>query len=165
MAFSTGNSFVCSQCGKRIWGNKFQYENQSLCLHCYEALIKKENTQQEGSRDDLYNYIQGLFHQECPPEVSVAIEKWIKKGKKYTGIKYTLYYFYEILGNKPDSITLINWIIETQYDLARQHIADRNELKNINSQVQINIPPTIIKLHPNKKKNIHRNINYKMEDL
>ena len=156
-------SLYCAKCGQRLIGNGHRFLSKNYCDSCYEKeMVELEAL--EAEKDRLYGYIKELFGiSECPSEVIYAIENNIKYGKKVSGIRATLWYYYEIQGHTTD-ISFLNKIIKEQYDNARKYIESARQIKKQNDQTNLNVEPITVKLHSNinKKK---RSAKYKMEDL
>ena len=103
----------CAHCNKEIFGTDYKTKSKKRYHNeCYEAMIAKaENKNQKKSRslknnekDALLKYICELFEiKEIPYNIEKQIEDYVSfRNYTYTGIQKTLYYFYELEGNKVD---------------------------------------------------------------
>ncbi len=118
----------------------------------------------EEEKQRLINFIKDLFSvQECPEVVLYALERAIKDGKKLSGIKGTLVYYYQELGNSPDNITIVGNIIQRYYEKAAEHFKKKKEQRAINEKIDINVPPVIVKIRSSTKE--IKKPKYRMEDL
>lgn len=157
-------SLYCARCNQRLIGNGHRYLSKNYCDACYE----KEMTELEAleiEKERLYGYIKELFGcTECPAEVVYNIENYIKYGKKVSGIRATIYYYYEIQGHPADNILFLNKIIREQYDNARKYYEMAKTIKKQNDQTDLNVEPVVVQLQSNVNKK-KRSIKYKMEDL
>lgn len=162
-------AFVCSQCGQRIVnGNAQKYNNKNVCQTCYQKLMQAEIKAQKAKKE-LYDYIKSVLGlNECPREITTAIDHLIKDGKKVKGIEATVYYYYLVLGNKynPDQRYYFYKIINDEYLNARDFIAQQQKIKEINANFHATTPPVIVRIHEGDiTKKRRKKINYKMEDL
>ena len=103
----------------------------------------------EKAKKELYDYIKDLFGKtSCPDPVLNAVERAIDSGKTVTGVRYTIYYYYQILANCADNINEVPWIIRDYYDEAREYAASLKRLGEINGKVKIEKVPSEIKIKP-----------------
>lgn len=167
MIFMPENSYICNKCGQRIIGNLFKrYNSKSYCIGCYSVLIQ-EATKQERDKQKLYKYIKELFVlPDCPAEVVNMIDSFLKDGKKPSGIEATLWYYYEILGNKAD-ISFIGKTIREQYENAKKYVIEQQQIKKYNETVNLNVAPRTIKISSSSLNNTNfsKKTSYNMEDL
>lgn len=144
-----GVGLVCAQCGQRIIGVGKKAYGKVYCESCYEALMN--NIQKnESAKKELTDYICKLFvSRDCPEDVIYAIDTSIRDGKKISGIKGTIYYYFEIMGHQADLSTIhtINFVIKTEYENARKYFMKQQEIKRKNAEVDLNLPPVIIKIN------------------
>lgn len=154
----------CAKCGQRLIGNGHRHLSKNYCDSCYEKVMQ-ELEALELEKDRLYGYIKELFGcVECPAEVIYTIENAIKYGKKVSGIRATLWYYYEIEGHSTDNILLVNKVIKEQYDNARKYIENTKSIKTQNEKIDLNVEPVTIQLQSNVNKK-KKTLKYKMEDL
>lgn len=100
--------------------------------------------------------------QECPEYVLYVIDRSVKEGKKLSGIKGTLTYYYNIKGNAPDNVNFIGAVIQREYNNAAQYFEEQRKIRATNEQVDINVPPVTVKISPSGSKKKQK---YRMEDL
>ena len=118
----------------------------------------------EEEKQKLVLFIKELFAiQECPELVLYAIDRALKEGKKLSGIKGTLIYYYNIKGNAPDNINIIGTIIQREYANASKYFEDVRHIKAVNEQIDINVPPVTVKIKTGGSR--HKKRKYRMEDL
>ena len=118
----------------------------------------------EEQKQKLIIFIKELFSvNECPEVVLYAIDRAIKDGKKLSGIKGTLLYYYQDEGNVPDNINIIGNVIQKYYDKAAEHYKRKKELRAINDKIDINVPAVTVKIQSSKTE--VKKPKYRMEDL
>lgn len=155
---------TCSRCGNRIITGVRKYQGKFYCEHCHD-LIMEEVMRFEEEKQKLILFIKDLFAiQECPEVVLYAIDRAVKEGKKLSGIKGTLIYYYSIKGNATDNINNIGNVIQREYANAAKYYEDVKRIKAINETIDINVPPVTVKVHEGKQKR-RKKAKYKMEDL
>lgn len=156
---------VCNRCGQRIVGVKHKYEGKEYCDQCYSALMQ-ELQELEKQKADLYAYIADLFNlTACPDYVIYGVDKALKAGKKVSGIRATIWYYYQINGRIPNNPGEIITVINTEYDNARRYVASVKEVNKKNAEVDLkNIPVNTVKIVSNRKIKKWKP-NYRMEDL
>ena len=97
----------------------------------------------EDDQQQLYRYIKQLFGvSEIPQEVVASITREAAKGKKYRGLRLTLHYYYEVLENQPNDITVVSYVIRDQYENARKYQEESRKIQEINQQVDLSHTPT-----------------------
>ncbi len=156
---------TCIRCGQRIVGAKHVYGGKAYCEACYKALMD-ELAKTESQKADLYKYICNLFgKQECPEVVVYGVDKLLASGYKISGIKATVWWWYEIEGHSPDNINFIIKVVTEQYKNAREYVIKQKEINAANDQIDLhNVPTQHITI--NSKKNSRTwKPNYRMEDL
>lgn len=155
---------TCSKCGNKIISGVHKYQGKFFCAQCYEQVMEEVQRFEE-EKQKLVLFIKELFAiQECPELVLYAIEKALKEGKKLTGIRGTLIYYYTIKGNPADNISVIGTVIQREYMNAAQYFKEVKQIREINDKVDINVPPVVIKLPEGQQKR-RKQPKYKMEDL
>lgn len=155
---------TCSKCGNRIITGVRKYQGKYFCAHCYEQVMEEVQHFEE-EKQKLILFIKELFAiSECPEVVLYAIEKALKDGKKLSGIKGTLIYYYNIKGNPTDNINIIGTVIQREYANAAQYFEEVKRIKLVNETINIDVPPVIIQVHEGKQ-NSRKKAKYRMEDL
>lgn len=158
---------VCGSCGTKITGLKYTYNGKVYCYNCYQV-IQQELLKTEQEKQELYSYIKQLFViAEIPEDVVAGIDRELNNGKKIKGIKNTLWYYYEVEAHV-GTVNNIVYTIRDQYENARNYVREINKLKEINKDIDINVPTrTVIikKSELDSQSNMKRKINYNIEDL
>ncbi|MCF0115482.1 MAG: hypothetical protein HUJ56_09025 [Erysipelotrichaceae bacterium] len=145
-------------------GNGHKCAGKPYCRHCYEELLEEIRIEEE-AKEQVYQYIRDLFvRDECPPDVVRAIDNALKNNKTLSGIRGTLYYYYERMGNSTSNIHTVTRVIEDEYENARKYFARQREIKKLNEEVSLDIEPITIRMQapqgvPKKDRG------YTMEDL
>ena len=160
----------CSLCGQLIVpGTEKILDGKKYCASCYlKALEAKQRS--IALKAELLDYIIQLFGVgECPPYVSRAIDKAVANGKKLSGIKATIHYYYKVLNNPatPDTLVYISTVIEEWYEKTKLYIYEQKEIYEKNLKINLNIPPQKVIIDKNKleKKENKGLPKYRMEDL
>lgn len=95
----------------------------------------------------MFDYIKELFGKtKCPDAVTNAVERALASGKTVAGIKFTIYYHYQIMANIAENINEVPWILRDYYDEARDYAASMKQLGEENKGVVIVKTPTEIKI-------------------
>lgn len=153
----------CAKCGNRIISNIHKFQGNLYCDHCYE-LIMEEAQKLEDEKQKLYNFIKELFSINELPELAIyIIDKALKEGKKLSGIRGTLNYYYRILGKSTDDILNIGRIIQFEYDNACKYYEEARRIQALNEQVNLNVPPINVKIKSTR--NERKKPNYNMEEI
>lgn len=153
---STRSGF-CTKCGKKIIGQQYKLNDKLLCAECnaaeMEALRKLES-----EKSSLYEYLKKLFGREaCPEPVQKSVDRAVRDGKTVAGIRFTVYYYYEVLANPPQNIMEVQWIIHDYYEEAKAYASDMRRLGEYNKDVQIMHDPQTIKIKmPTRNKRRYR---------
>jgi len=162
---ASGKSGFCSKCGKKIIGQQFKLGDKLLCAACnaaeMEALQKLES-----EKVSLYAYLKKLFGEEyCPEPVLKSVDRAIRDGKTIAGIRFTVYYYYEVLANPPQDMKEVQWIIHDYYEEARSYVADMRKLGEYNKGINIEHTPKKIKIKmpERNKKRYHGRITVSTE--
>jgi hypothetical protein len=152
---------VCAKCGRPIEGVPLRIGADAYCADCYQVEVAKEDNRQLVV---LFDDIRRIY---AIPEISVrtqsAIKRLVAKGYKVSGIRGTLYYFFTILENVPDSIDKIYYVIDDNYDAARQFIEDCRRKKAAAAALPAKDPVRVITI--DEPKPSEPTYKYKMEDL
>lgn len=153
----------CCKCGNSIIGSLRKYQGKIYCEHCYEVVMEEAQRFEE-EKQKLINFIKDLFSvRECPEVVLYALDRALKDGKKLSGIKGTLIYYYNIKGNAADNITYVGMVIQREYNNAAKYYEDSKRIRAINDQIDINVPPVKVAIHSTTKE--RKKPDYRMEDL
>ena len=152
---------ICVKCGRPIEGVPLRIGADSYCADCYQVEIAKGDNRQLVA---LFNDIRRIY---SVPEVSVKTQNTIKrlmaKGYKVGGMRGTLYYFFMVLENIPDSIDKLYFIIDDNYDAARQFVEDYKRKKAAAALLPETDPVRVVTINaPEPSKPTYK---YKMEDL
>lgn len=139
-------SGFCSKCGKKIIGQQFKLNDKLLCAECnaaeMEALRKLES-----EKASLYEYLKRLFGREtCPEPVLKSVDRAVRDGKTVAGLRFTVYYYYEVLANPPQNMGEVQWIIHDYYEEAKSYASDMRRLGEYNRDVPITHDPQTIKI-------------------
>ena len=144
----------CSECGCRIVGNPHKLNGKSYCGDCYLKVAKAAKSQ-DAAVSEVYAYILKLFGaREIPFSLQSAISRQLEEGHSPSGVRFTIYYYYEVLGNEPNDITKVSWVIRDMYEEARSYVEEMRELGEINKDVPIREPQTIEVARPVSKRRI-----------
>lgn len=160
-------SVVCAQCGQRIIGVGNRAYGKVYCNSCYESLMA-EAQKNEIAKHELGDYICKLFSiLECPPSAFYSIDMAVRDGRKISGIKGTLYYYYEILGHPADkdNIGMLGFIIKTEYENASRYFSKQKEIRKKNAEVNLDLPPVTVKIDVNRETKQKKVMPFKIEDL
>ena len=153
----------CSFCNKAILDTKYKTRNRKRYHEeCYNQLINKaESTNQhqatsikEGDKEALENYIRSLYNlTELPYPITKQIENFIsQQGYTYSGIQKTLYYFYELNKNNPDSHKSTIGIVPYIYDEAKAFFQSLHEANESNKDFIQEERTVHIKLKPKDRR-------------
>lgn len=155
---------TCSKCGNKIISGVRKYQGKFFCAQCYEQVMEEVQRFEE-EKQRLVLFIKELFAvQECPELVLYAIDKALKEGKKLSGIKGTLIYYYNIRGNSADNISVIGSVIQREYSNAAQYFEEVKRVKAANQKIDIDVAPIIVQI-PERGQNRRKKPKYRMEDL
>lgn len=132
----------CPYCGKDIQPNepKKPYKGKhyhTVCYKKYCAEIYVQNNNNTDSKQVLYDYICQLFGiKELSPFLTAQLLKFEKDySMTYDGMWFSLKYYFEILGNKPDIKKGIG-IVPYVYDEAKKFYQKLLTLKERNAHSQ-----------------------------
>ena len=154
---------TCSRCGNKIISGARKYQSKFFCAQCYEQVMEEVQHFEE-EKQKLVLFIKELFAvQECPELVLYAIDKALKEGKKLSGIKGTLIYYYNIKGNSADNISVIGSVIQREYSNAAQYFEEVKRVKAANQKIDIDVAPIIVQIpergqNRRKKRRIRREL-------
>ena len=149
----------CSRCGKKIIGTAHKLNDSFYCGDCYQNEMQSLASL-EKEKKELYDYIKGLFGKSsCPESVTNAIERSLASGRKIAGIRFTIYYYYQVLANSAENINEVPWIIRDYYDEARDYAVGMRRLGEENRKVVIDKTPSEIKIKkPSRQHRLRRKI-------
>lgn len=159
-----GTTVRCSKCGQNLVTGVFQiFDGKKLCSSCYAKAVE-EAKQDEQALQDLFEYIKALFGiTQIPFDWLEIIQTYLKDKKTYFGIRATLYYYYEILGNKADSDGPALRIVRYQYDAASQYFQEQRALREHNLATNMDATSRVITMV--SPVNVTRKPPYNIEDL
>lgn len=166
-ASKTVKKLRCNGCGQMLIKDEpFLLDGEVYCSDCYNRLIvERQKTEEE--KKSLYEYIKSVFGvTECPPDV-VSFINWAteKKGYKLSGIRATLYYYYEIEGKNPGDPEEVRFIVPQQYEAARSYFIEMENIREKNDKVRLdNVKTNVIHLKKSPESR-RKHFGYKMEDL
>lgn len=153
---------LCAKCKGRIIGHINKYGGKLYCDHCYEAIIEQLQRLEE-EKNKLYSFIKELFSlREIPDPVVHSINKAIDDGKKPSGIRGTLIYYYKVKENPVEDIAYLSLIIQKEYSNAANYFAETKKIKEENALIDINVPTVTVRISTKEK---DKSIKYKMEDI
>ena len=156
-------ALTCAHCGQVIIGNGRPSRGKTYCVACYDKIVKEQEAMAV-EKQDLCTYMKKVFGvSEITTEVMYTIDRLVREGKKLRGMKATLYYYFEVLGNDGVSIMLLYKIINEQYDNARIYLDKMRKLKEHNDRIDITAE-TITYVISDKEKH-KRKPQRKIEDL
>lgn len=155
---------ICSLCGSIIRDFSMILNNKVVCTNCYNKEIERLE-KEESAREELLKYIKEMFGCECPSDVIGLIDKADILGKKISGIKATIWYYYGVLENShtPADIQYLYKNINDNYENARKYVEERRQLHDKNMAVNINVPANTVTIHSSRDD--RKKPQYKMEDL
>ena len=157
------SAIKCTLCGNKIIGNIRRYQGNNYCDHCYEVVME-EAQRNEDEKQKLYAFIREIFSvTELPELVIYIIDKALKEGRKLSGIRGTLNYYYNILGKPADNILSIGQIIQFEYENACKYYENARRIQKANEKVNLDVPPVTVVVKSTK--NTRKKPKYKMEDL
>ena len=161
-------ALTCSCCGVMIpSGLNYIHNGKSLCYKCYQD-VQKEILAAEEERQSLFKYLKQLFSlTEIPTNLMVIINREVSKGKKYSEIEYTLYYYYRILENPCGAIEVIHYILKDNYELAQEYKEKVAQTKKVNEIITLSNKKRVIKIsHEDlEKNNSRKKKKYNIADL
>lgn len=149
----------CARCGKKIVGTPHKINDAFYCGDCYQNEMQSLAAL-ESEKKALYDYIKELFGKtSCPEPITNAVERSLSSGKKIAGIRFTIYYYYQILANVAENINEVPWIIRDYYDEARDYAMRMRQLGESNRKVKIEKVPSQIKIRqPSRRHRLRRKI-------
>lgn len=158
---------VCSEC-KRILGTSLKYSHQGrvFCFDCFQK-VQAQLLEDEKKRQELYDYIKKIFNiSSISADILSSIDHLIKDGKKLSGIKATLYYYYEIMGSSTP-LSSLYFVIRDHYDEAHDYFVKQHQVAEANAQVKINPSSVTITLDPKKlhEESSKKKFKYNIEEL
>ena len=152
----------CPRCQQVIIGSGHLYNGKLYCDQCYLEIIQ-EVEKQESEKRDLYDFIKDLFMIEQIPESWIAtIDHLLVSGKTIAGIKMTLSYYYNILGNTPNTAYGLS-IVKNYYEETRQYALKQQEIMQQNLQHEEKNETVTVKI--NRPVSQKRKTTYRIEDL
>jgi len=152
---------VCAKCGRPIEGVPLRIGSDAYCADCYQIEVAKEDNRQLVV---LFSDIRRIYSiSEIAVKTQNAVKRLVAKGYKISGIRGTLYYFFIILENVPDSVDKLYYIVDDNYDAARRFAEDCKRKKAAAAALSVTDPVRVITIdEPTPSKPTYK---YKMEDL
>lgn len=152
-------SGICASCGRKIVGSPFRLNGKTFCGACYQKEMQAL-AEEERKKKELRDYISTLFGiASCPSFVANALDRMLGEGKKLSGIRYTIYYYYEIMGNPVvgTKVGEVPWVVRDYYEEARDYAKRMNELAKENALVELKTEPVKVKIKPPaRRKRVYR---------
>ena len=154
---------ICSLCNKPITCTEYKTRKRKRYHNeCFAELIDKAESQSQqkasglknNDKDDLIQYICSLYGiSEIPYAIDRQIDNYINQmGYTYSGIQKTLYYFYELEGNKPDSHTSTIGIVPYIYDEAKEFFQSLHKANESNEDFIQEEKTVRIKIKPKDRR-------------
>ncbi len=139
----------CLYCGETFDANvePFVKPNARRYAHksCAEE-VEKNKTKEQRDLEELETYIKKLFKiSNISPKIKNQIKKYHEEyNYTYSGIRKTLYYFFEVRGNSLEKANGGIGIVPHKYDEAFRYWQALFEIKESNKDIETNyILPTI----------------------
>jgi len=178
MAQTSISLFICSNCNKKITnGFKYSFNGKAVCLDCYLKLTNQQTQESEQQKlkvneedpqkKELYDYIKKLFKiTDIPSDVISFIEREIKYNRmKYSGIKYAIYYTYELLEQSKD-IMFLTYNLQRKYEEAKLFYQQRKDVNSKNDQFEFKeTNTTVVVTREALDKKTKKKPKYSIEDL
>lgn len=152
----------CPKCQQVIIGSGHLFNGKLYCDQCYLKIVE-EAEKMEAAKRDLFDYIKEIFMIDSVPDSWIGtIDQLLASGKTISGIKMTLKYYYEILGNTPNEIYGLS-IVKKYYEETRQYALKQQEImqKNMQHEEKQEVVTVRIKRPVSQK----RKTDYRIEDL
>lgn len=163
MSTKTNPANVCNICGKVLrlpYDKAYRHGTKLLCEDC-ELQRKINNAQskktvetvaeEQEQKKELYAVIRKLFQiSEVPDKWIFQIDRFVKDGKTYAGMAYTLNYAINYLGFPSDSEYGISGIINMYYTEAAKNYAKEEEIRLRNEDFDHQTETVKIRLKPPK---------------
>ena len=152
----------CPKCQQVIIGSGHLYNGKLYCDQCYTQIIE-EVQQLELQKRDLFDFIKELFMIESIPDSWIyTIDQLLSSGKKISGIKMTLIYYYQILGNTPNEVYGLS-VVKKYYEDAYQYALKQQEIEKLNREHQEKAEQVTVRI--NRPVSAKRKPDYRIEDL
>lgn len=152
----------CPKCQQVIIGSGHLYNGKLYCDQCYKIAID-EAQNFETEKRSLFDFIKELFGiDELPESWNATIDQLVRSGKTLGGIRMTLTYYYQILGNTP-SVTYGLSIVSKYYEETRQYALKQEEIMRKNLTHEEKSETITVKI--NRPVSQKRKLNYRIEDL
>jgi len=150
---------ICPKCNKpiEVKDNFKLYKNKKYHISCYKEVVQevyqKTNTQQD-DKQELYQYICGIFNiKELTPLIKVQIEKYyIENEFTYSGMLYTLKYFFDVLENDISKCEGIG-IIPYMYQEAKEFYILKDKLDKTEFDLNNCVTERVVKVKIKKLEN------------
>lgn len=138
---------TCYYCNGRFDRDKEPFVQVSARRYCHKRCAPKEQqiviSQEEQDYNDLIKYIEQLFKAPVLPNVIKQIKDYKQNyGYSYSGIKKTLYWFYELKRNSVKKANKMIGIVPYVYDQALDYYYHLYLGQIAAAEDSIPIPPT-----------------------
>lgn len=152
----------CNICKKHLMSSSdFIIKNgKKICLQCASKSQANSNNELQA----LIDYMKKVYKKtDIPDSWMIYIDKLIKQGRTYSGIRGTLYYWYELQGNTPDYYSMSEiGIVDFVYEEASKFFAELEEINNHNRNLEYK---PIVKVIETTKEEEQSKSNIRIEDL
>ena len=153
----------CAICNISILDTNYKTKNRKRYHEeCYNKLIDKAEAAskqqaagiKEGDKEALENYIRSLYNlTDLPYQITKQIENFTsQQGFTYSGIQKTLYYFYELNKNCPESHKSTIGIVPYIYDEAKAFFQSLHEASEANKDFNQEEKTVHIKVKPKDRR-------------
>lgn len=158
----------CPKCSQEIEvSDNFKiHKNKKYHMSCYKEIVQevyKKTTVQQDDKQELYSFICGLYSiKELTPMIKAQIEKYYNEHEfTYSGMLYTLKYFFETLEKDTNNCEGIG-IIPYMYSEAKEFYILKNKLYESDFDVNSAVIEKVVKFKSKKSENPYL---VRMEDL
>ena len=152
----------CPKCQQIIIGSGHLYNGKLYCDQCYKIAIE-EAQNFENEKRVLFDFIKELFViDELPDSWIATVDQLVRSGKTLSGIRMTLTYYYQILGNIPNATYGLS-IVNKYYEETRQYALKQQEIMQKNLEHQEKAETVTVKI--TRPVSMRKKPNYRIEDL
>lgn len=150
----------CPECKKlNDKENTIKHKNRYYCPSCLEKKKERVKKNTDGWIE-LYEYIYDLTGKPPTGKMYKQLSEYRKDPYNFTndGIRLTLYYFHELLGNpiKDDTLGIVPYV----YEKAKQEYIKNMEIHKYNSSVDFQEKIKYVKINPTSINPINKIINF-----
>ena len=155
----------CLYCGEMFDANKEPFVMASSRRYAHKSCAEenqKSKTKEQTDKEELEQYIKQLFHiNKVTVKIQKQIDRYVKENNySYSGIRRSLFYFYEIkknsLDKSNDGIGIVPWVYQEAYNYyySLWEAQNRNQNKVMDdykpNEIIITIPPPKRKIKKSK---------------